>query len=312
VTIIPAIDLLGGKAVRLHQGRYDAVTVYDDDPPARARTWRGKVPWLHVVDLEGAREGRPVQREGVRAVVDAFGPGVEVGGGVRTRESFEAYLELGAARVVLGSAAVNDAALVRTLALEHPGVVIVAVDARDGFVAVDGWTKPTRVRAVDLVRSFADAPLAGVLYTDVTRDGTGAGPNLVATAELAAQTPVPVIASGGVGSLDDLRGLASHGVSACIVGRALYDGAFTTKRSQRRAKPASTMLEHGERTQGGKEARSSILYGTKSSPLTLLVSWPPCDLLSYGFGAAASTLARLRRRRAASACFLRRLTLGFM
>jgi phosphoribosylformimino-5-aminoimidazole carboxamide ribotide isomerase len=227
VIVIPAIDLLDGKAVRLHQGRYDAVTVYDDDPPARARGWRGMVPWLHVVDLEGAREGRPVQRERVRAVVDAFGPGVEVGGGVRTRESFDAYLALGATRVVLGSAAVKDAALVRSLALEHPGVVVVAVDARDGFVAVDGWTQPTRVRAVDLVRSFADAPLGGVLYTDVARDGTRAGPNLEATAELAAETPVPVIASGGVGSLDDLRTLAARGIAACIVGRALYDGTFT-------------------------------------------------------------------------------------
>ncbi len=225
--VIPAIDLLDGKAVRLHQGRYDAVTVYDDDPPARARAWRGMVPWLHVVDLEGAREGRPVQQEQVRAVVDAFGPGVEIGGGVRTRESFDAYLALGATRVVLGSAAVKDAALVRSLALEHPGVVVVAVDARDGFVAVDGWTQPTRVRAVDLVRSFADAPLGGVLYTDVARDGTRAGPNLEATAELAAETPVPVIASGGVGSLDDLRTLAARGISACIVGRALYDGTFT-------------------------------------------------------------------------------------
>jgi phosphoribosylformimino-5-aminoimidazole carboxamide ribotide isomerase len=227
VIVIPAIDLLGGKAVRLHQGRYDAVTVYDEDPPARARSWRGMVPWLHVVDLEGAREGRPVQREQVRAVVEAFGPGVEIGGGVRTRESFDAYLALGATRVVLGSAAVKDSALVRSLALEHPGVVVVAVDARDGFVAVDGWTQPTRVRAVDLVRSFADAPLGGVLYTDVARDGTRAGPNLEATAELAAETPVPVIASGGVGSLDDLRTLAARGISACIVGRALYDGTFT-------------------------------------------------------------------------------------
>jgi phosphoribosylformimino-5-aminoimidazole carboxamide ribotide isomerase len=227
VIVIPAIDLLEGKAVRLHQGRYDAVTVYDEDPPARARAWRGKVPWLHVVDLEGAREGRPVQREQVRAVIDAFGPGVEVGGGVRTRESFEAYRALGASRVVLGSAAVKDPELVRALALEYPGVAIVAVDARDGFVAVDGWTQPTRVRAVDLVRSFADMPLGGVLYTDVARDGTRAGPNLEATAELVAQTPVPVIASGGVGSLDDLRTLASRGISACIVGRALYDGTFT-------------------------------------------------------------------------------------
>jgi phosphoribosylformimino-5-aminoimidazole carboxamide ribotide isomerase len=227
VIVIPAVDLLGGKAVRLHQGRYDAVTVYDEDPPARARAWRGKVPWLHVVDLEGARDGRPVQRDVVRSVVDAFGPGVEVGGGVRTRESFEAYLALGAVRVVLGSAAVKDEALVRALATEHPGVVILAVDARDGFVAVDGWTQPTRVRAVDLVRTFADAPLAGVLYTDVARDGTRAGPNLEATADLATHTPVPVIASGGVGSLDDLRALAARGISACIVGRAIYDGTFT-------------------------------------------------------------------------------------
>ncbi len=206
--VIPAIDILDGKAVRLHQGRYDAVTVYDADPPARARAWRGKVPLLHVVDLAGARDGHPVQRDMVRAIVEAFGPGVEVGGGVRTRESFEAYLALGAARVVLGSAAVKDEALVRSLATEHPGVVVLAVDARDGFVAVDGWTQATRVRAIDLVKSFADVPLAGVLYTDVARDGTRVGPNVAATAELAAHARVPVIASGGVGSLDDLRTLA--------------------------------------------------------------------------------------------------------
>jgi phosphoribosylformimino-5-aminoimidazole carboxamide ribotide isomerase len=227
VIVIPAVDLLGGKAVRLHQGRYDAVTVYDEDPPARARGWRGKVPWLHVVDLEGARDGRPVQRDVVRAVIEGFGAGVEVGGGVRTRESFEAYLALGAKRVVLGSAAVKDAALVRALATEHPDVVVLAVDARDGFVAVDGWTQPTRILATDLVKSFADVPLAGVLYTDVARDGTRAGPNLETTAELATQTPVPIIASGGVGSLDDLRALAARGITSCIVGRAIYDGTFT-------------------------------------------------------------------------------------
>jgi phosphoribosylformimino-5-aminoimidazole carboxamide ribotide isomerase len=227
VIVIPAIDLLGGKAVRLQQGRYDAVTVYDDDPPARGRAWRGLVPWLHVVDLEGAREGRPVQREGVRAIVTAFGPGVQVGGGVRTRETFEAYLALGAARVVLGSAAVKDAPLVRALALENPGVVVLAVDARDGLVAVDGWTQATRVSAVDLVRSLADVPLAGVLYTDVARDGTRTGANIEATAELARHTPAPVIASGGVGTLDDLRALAARGIQAVIVGRALYEKVFT-------------------------------------------------------------------------------------
>jgi phosphoribosylformimino-5-aminoimidazole carboxamide ribotide isomerase len=201
--------------------------VYDADPPARARAWRGKVPLLHVVDLAGARDGRPVQQDVVRAIVDAFGPGVEVGGGVRTREAFEQYLALGAARVVLGSAAVKDEALVRSLATGHPGVVVLAVDARDGFVAVDGWTQPTRVKAVDLVKAFADLPLAGVLYTDVARDGTRVGPNVAATAELAAHASAPVIASGGVGSLEDLRTLASRGIQAVIVGRALYEGTFT-------------------------------------------------------------------------------------
>jgi phosphoribosylformimino-5-aminoimidazole carboxamide ribotide isomerase len=227
VIVIPAIDLLDGKAVRLHKGQYDAVTVYDDDPAARARSWRGQVPVLHVVDLEGARQGRPVQSDVVRAIVAAFGPGVEVGGGVRTRESFDAALALGASRVVLGSAAIADPAMVRALAAEHPGVVVVAVDARDGFVAVDGWTRPTRVRALDLVRELEGAPLAGILYTDVSRDGTRSGPNVDMTAEIAACTPVPVIASGGVGSLDDLAALAARGIPACVVGRALYDGAFT-------------------------------------------------------------------------------------
>jgi phosphoribosylformimino-5-aminoimidazole carboxamide ribotide isomerase len=227
VIVVPAIDLLAGKAVRLRQGRYDDVTAYDEDPARRARGWRGKVPLLHVVDLEGAKAGAPVQREAVGAILQAFAGDVQVGGGVRTRESFIAYRALGAARVVLGSAAVSDPALVRALAAEEPGRVVIAVDARDGYVAVDGWTQATRVRAVDLVRAMADVPLAGVLYTDVARDGTGVGPNLEATAELAALTRVPVIASGGVGSLDHLRALAARGVAACIVGRALYEGVFT-------------------------------------------------------------------------------------
>lgn len=225
--VIPAIDLFGGKAVRLQQGRYDAVTVYDDDPTARALAWRGKASLLHVVDLEGARAGRPMQPEIVRAIAAAFGHGIEVGGGIRTREAFDAYLSLGAARVVLGSAAVRDAHLVRAFATERPGVVVLAVDARDGFVAVDGWTQTTRVAAVDLVKSFAGVPLAGILYTDVARDGTRVGPNVEATAALAAHTDTPVIASGGVGTLEHLRALAGRGIAECIVGRALYEGTFT-------------------------------------------------------------------------------------
>ena len=225
--VIPAIDLLGGKAVRLLQGRYDKVTVFSEDPPAIARGWRGKVPWLHVVDLEGARVGTATQVDAVRALVDAFGPGVQVGGGIRTRGALEAYATLGAARFVLGSVAVRDAALVRALAADHPAQVVLAVDARDGLVATDGWTSASTIRALDLVRSFAEAPLAGVLYTDVARDGMRGGPNLETTAEIARSTALPVIASGGVGSLADLRALATLGVSACIVGRALYEGAFT-------------------------------------------------------------------------------------
>jgi phosphoribosylformimino-5-aminoimidazole carboxamide ribotide isomerase len=227
VIVIPAIDLLGGSAVRLHQGSYDAVTVYDADPCARARAWAGKIPHLHVVDLEGAREGRPLQGEIVRTIARAFGPGVQVGGGVRTRETFDAYLALGVSRVVLGSAAVSDPALVRALAMEHPGVLVLAVDARDGFVAVDGWTRATPTTAIDLVRSFAGLPIAAFLYTDVARDGTRCGPNVEATAALAAATTAPVIASGGVGSLAHLSDLAARGLPACIVGRALYDGTFT-------------------------------------------------------------------------------------
>jgi phosphoribosylformimino-5-aminoimidazole carboxamide ribotide isomerase len=146
---------------------------------------------------------------------------------VRTRESFEGYLALGAARVVLGSAAIKDPALVRALATEHPHVVVLAVDARDGMVAVDGWTQATRTTAVDVVRSFADLPLAGVLYTDVARDGTRSGANIDGTVELTKHTSTPVIASGGVGTLDDLRALAVRGIQAVIVGRALYEKVFT-------------------------------------------------------------------------------------
>jgi phosphoribosylformimino-5-aminoimidazole carboxamide ribotide isomerase len=234
--VLPAIDLLGGRAVRLRRGDYDQVTVFDERPVERARGWRGVAEALHLVDLEGARAGRPVAVDVARSVIEAFGPGVEVGGGVRSREAFEAYLALGADRVVLGSAAVSDPALVHALAREHPGVVVLAVDARDGLVAIEGWTRSARVTAMDLAREFADAPLAAVLYTDVLRDGTGEGPNVEATARLAAAAHVPVIASGGVGTLDHLRALAARGIDACVVGRALYEGAFTLEEAKRAAR----------------------------------------------------------------------------
>mgnify|MGYP001549468520 CR=1 FL=1 len=229
LTVVPAIDLLGGRVVRLHRGDYDAVTVYDDDPVARARRFRaGGAERLHVVDLDGARAGRCVQSATIRAIVDAFGRGVQVGGGVRSREAFESYVACGAERVVLGTAALRDREMVRALCKDFPSCVIVAVDAKGGMVATDGWTAVSETRAVDLARSFADVPVSGILYTDVARDGTRAGPDVARTAELARESGLSVIASGGIGSLDDLRELARHpGVDAAIVGRAIYDGVFT-------------------------------------------------------------------------------------
>jgi phosphoribosylformimino-5-aminoimidazole carboxamide ribotide isomerase len=227
--VVPAIDLLDGKVVRLHRGSYDEVTVYDTDPIARARAFREQgAERLHVVDLDGARAGRCVQQAAIREIVRTFGAEVQVGGGVRSREAFESYLACGADRIVLGTAAVRDTALVRALATEHPRRVIVAVDAKGGMVATDGWESVSAVRAVDLARSFADVPIFAILYTDVARDGTRSGPDVTLTAALARETGLSVIASGGIGSLEDLRALAAHpGIDAAIVGRALYDGVFS-------------------------------------------------------------------------------------
>jgi phosphoribosylformimino-5-aminoimidazole carboxamide ribotide isomerase len=227
--ILPAIDLLDGKAVRLHQGRYEDATVYSDDPVGVATRFRATVDAMHVVDLEGAKAGTPVQRERVRAIVEAFAPGmVQVGGGVRSREALEAYLALGARRVVLGTAAVKNTELVRELARAYPGVVVLAVDAKNGFVATDGWTEVSTITAIDLVRALADVPVGAVLYTDVARAGTGSGPNVEATRALAESSPFPVIASGGVGTLAHLQALATiANVESAVVGRALYDGSLT-------------------------------------------------------------------------------------
>lgn len=230
--IIPAIDLLGGQAVRLHQGRYDQVTVYESDPAALAARWRGVTARLHVVDLEGARAGHAVQRDLVRAIIDAFGAGVEVGGGVRTLAAAESYLELGADRVVLGTAVIRDPEAVLAIAARYPGRVVAALDAKDGLVATDGWEQISTRTAVDVARGLAGAGVAAVLYTDIARDGTQAGPNVAATAALARDGGLPVIASGGVGSLEHLRELARHpGIAGAVVGRALYERAFTLEQA---------------------------------------------------------------------------------
>jgi phosphoribosylformimino-5-aminoimidazole carboxamide ribotide isomerase len=228
VELWPAIDLFRGRAVRLHQGDYDKVTAYHDDPAALAASWRGVARHLHVVDLEGARSGRRVEGDLVRRIVEAFGAGVEVGGGVRDREAIESYLALGVERVVLGTAAIRDPKLVRDAAAAHPGRIVLALDAKGGLVATDGWLEVSTRTAVDVVRELADLPIAAILYTDIARDGTRVGPNVEATARLAKDGGLPVLASGGIATLDDLRNLAQHpGIAGAIVGRALYEKAFT-------------------------------------------------------------------------------------
>ncbi len=226
--VLPAIDLYRGQAVRLHQGRYDEVTVYDNDPANIAARLKGKVPFLHVVDLEGARAGHVVQGDLVRAIAEAFGEGVEVGGGVRTEEAAVGYFDLGVSRVVLGTAAIRDLDLVKRLAARYPQRIVVAVDAKDGLVATDGWEQVSTKTAVDVARSLQDVPICALLYTDVARDGTQVGPNMAATAALARDGGHPVIASGGVGALSHLRELAKlPGVTGAIVGKALYEKTFS-------------------------------------------------------------------------------------
>jgi phosphoribosylformimino-5-aminoimidazole carboxamide ribotide isomerase len=231
--VIPAIDLLDGKCVRLHKGDYATAKVYDDDPAARARTFARHATRLHVVDLAGAKSGAPVEGAAMRAICEAFGPNVEAGGGVRTREAFEGYLALGARWVVLGTAAAENVALVRELATTYPERVIIAVDAENGIVKTAGWTKASNVTAVELARSLADVPLGGVLYTDVARDGTQVGPNIEMTLAVQAATSAMVIASGGVGSLAQLQALPEAKVAAVVIGRALYEGAFTLEDAMR-------------------------------------------------------------------------------
>jgi phosphoribosylformimino-5-aminoimidazole carboxamide ribotide isomerase len=236
VELWPSIDLLGGKVVRLHQGDYEKVTVYHHDPVALAASWQGVARHLHVVDLEGARSGRPIEGDLIRRVVQAFGKGVEVAGGIRDRDAIESYLGLGAERIVLGTAAIRSPELVRSAAAAHPGAIVLAVDAKDGKVATDGWLSVSSRTAVEVVREMADLPLAAVLYTDIARDGTQVGPNIEATARLAREGGLPVLASGGVSKLDDLARLAEHpGIAGAIVGRALYEKVFTLEDAVRAA-----------------------------------------------------------------------------
>ena len=226
--LYPAIDLKGGQCVRLLRGAMDAATVYNNDPAAQARAFRDAgCAWVHVVDLDGAFAGRPVNGDAVRAILAAVDVPVQLGGGIRDRAGIEAWLEAGVSRVVLGTVALRDPALVIAACKAHPGRIAVGIDARGGKVAVEGWAETAEITAEQLALKFEDAGVAALVFTDIDRDGALQGPNLAATAALARRLSTPVIASGGVASLDDLKAiaaLAGDGVAGAIVGRALYDG----------------------------------------------------------------------------------------
>lgn len=227
--IYPAIDLKDGQCVRLQQGDMDRATVFNDDPAAQARAFESAgAEWIHIVDLNGAFEGRPVNAEAVAAIVDAVDIPVQLGGGIRNEASIEDWLRRGVARVILGTVAVKDPELVCHACKRWPGKIALGIDARDGMVAVEGWAEVSDIAATELARRFEASGAAAIIYTDIGRDGVLAGPNIEATLALANSVETPVIASGGVSGRGDIVNLAaSPPIAGVIVGRALYDGRVT-------------------------------------------------------------------------------------
>ena len=226
--LYPAIDLKAGTVVRLYQGDMDQATLYNADPVDQARRFAVQgCEWLHIVDLDGAFAGVPCNRTVVREILQAVDIPVQLGGGIRDLSLIEDWFSEGVARVILGTAAVRDPDLVRVACRLAPGQVAVGIDAREGKVAVAGWTQESEMQDVDLARRFEDIGVAAIIYTDITRDGTLTGVNIMATQDLAAQLCVPVIASGGVQSLHDVKRVRRAGnIEGLVVGRALYDGGL--------------------------------------------------------------------------------------
>ena len=224
--VFPAIDLKGGQVVRLAEGDMARATVYADDPAAQAERFaEAGAEWIHVVDLDGAFAGESVNGGAVRRIVQAFRGNVQLGGGIRSRESIERWFDYGVVRAVIGTAALADPDLVKGAARDFPGRIVVAVDARGGMVATQGWADVSDVTVIDLARRFERAGVAALLFTDVGRDGMLRGVNVEATVALAEAQSLPVIASGGLAGMDDIVALKTHsGIEGVITGRAIYDG----------------------------------------------------------------------------------------
>ena len=237
--IWPAIDLRGGKCVRLRQGDYQQETVFADDPASVARQFVADgARHLHIVDLEGAREGLPVNLPSVQAIRAAVDIECELGGGIRDEQSVTELLQFGLTRLVIGTSAITDPDGFREMCRKYPGRLVLGVDARDGRVATDGWLQTSAVGAIDLALQFADEPLAAIIYTDIATDGMLRGPNVAAMAQMQQAVRLPVIASGGVTTAADVADLAAAGLAGCIIGRALYVGALTLKEALRAAQSA--------------------------------------------------------------------------
>lgn len=226
--IYPAIDLKNGQCVRLYKGDMSRDTVYNDDPAAQAHAWaKAGFSWLHIVDLDGAISGMPENHHAVRQILKTIDVPVQLGGGIRTHAHIAHWIEEGVSRVILGTAAVRDPELVKQACRDFPGQIAVGIDALDGIVMVEGWVDSSNIQAVDLAKMFEDVGVSAIIYTDIDRDGTGQGVNIEATKALAQACNIPVIASGGVGSLNDIKAVKSavqtHGLNGVIVGRAFYD-----------------------------------------------------------------------------------------
>ncbi len=238
--IWPAIDLRGGNCVRLKQGDYDRETVFSHDPAAMAAHWVGLGgKCLHLVDLDGARDGRLVNLDAVRAIVRAVDVPCELGGGIRSEESIRELIDIGVSRLVIGTLAIKKPDWFRQMCRAFPGKLVLGIDARGGRVATDGWLETSNISAVELARQFAAEPLCAINYTDIDTDGMMKGPNVSAMSEMNGAVDVPVVASGGVTTVADVARLAATGVDGCIIGRALYEGSLTLPQALNAAEEAA-------------------------------------------------------------------------